>query len=263
MIYNSIMKNLILYFALALLVCACQAVEEPEEKPNILFIAIDDLRPELGCYGSPIAVTPNLDRIAEDGLLFNRAYCQEAICSPSRASLMTGARPDEIGVVTNSIYFRDLNPDIVTLPQHFIANGYEAVYTGKIYHGRMTDDEKSWSRKPSRDKITLEFPKNYALPENQKIAQENRAAMIEKYGNAARGGLGNGPAYECADVPDQSYLDGWNTDLAIATVRDMVEKGQQPFFLGYGFHHPHLNWTTPNKYRCPWWGSSDGPSCIL
>jgi iduronate 2-sulfatase len=103
-------------------------------RPNVLFIAIDDLRPELGCYGSPIAKSPVLDALVADGLRFNRAYCQQAICSPSKASLMTGARPDTIRVVENTAYFRDLNPDIVTLPQHFIANGYEAVYCGEIYH---------------------------------------------------------------------------------------------------------------------------------
>jgi iduronate 2-sulfatase len=89
-------------------------------KPNILFIAIDDLRPELGCYGSPIAMSPNLDKLAREGRRFDRAYCQQSICSPSRASLMTGARPDEIGVIENTAYFRDLNPNIVTLPQYFI-----------------------------------------------------------------------------------------------------------------------------------------------
>jgi iduronate 2-sulfatase len=87
-----------------------------EKKPNILFIAIDDLRTELGCYGSPIARSPNLDKLAKEGRLFDRAYCQQSICGPSRASLMTGARPDEIGVVENTAYFRELNPEIVTSP---------------------------------------------------------------------------------------------------------------------------------------------------
>ena len=119
------------------------------DKPNILFIAIDDLRPELGCYGSPIAITPNLDALAKDGLLFNRAYCQEAICAPSRASLLTGARPDTTGITHNYVKIRELNPDILTLPQHFIANGYETVYCGKIFHPGDTDEEHSWSRKPA------------------------------------------------------------------------------------------------------------------
>jgi len=220
-------------------------------KPNILFIAIDDLRPELGCYGSDIAVSPNLDRLAGHGLLFQRAYCQEAICSPSRASLMTGARPETIKVIENYTYFRDLNPDIVTLPQHLIAHGYETAYCGKIFHGAFTDNDLSWSRRPARNQLNVKrpgFPGGYALPENQAIFKRNKAAMIAKYGEAARYGLGMGPAYECADVLDQTYIDGYNTDLAIATLRDMIEQGGKPFFLGLGFKLPHLNWLSPKRY---------------
>ena len=221
------------------------------DRPNVLFIAIDDLRPELGCYGSEIAVTPNLDRLANNGLLFERAYCQEAICSPSRASLMTGARPETIKVIENYTYFRDLNPDIVTLPQHFRAHGYETAYVGKVYHGKFTDNERSWSRKPAHKSVKVKkpsFPGGYVLPENQAIFKKNKQAMIAKYGEAAKYGLGMGPAFEKADVTDQAYIDGYNTDLAIATMQDMVETGDKPFFLGYGFKNPHLNWLSPKRY---------------
>ncbi len=216
-------------------VTSCKQEDKPKDKPNILFIAIDDLRPELGCYGSDVAISPNLDKLADEGLLFSRAYCQQAICGPSRASLMTGARPETIGVTNNYVYFRDQNPDIVTLTQHFIANGYETVYCGKVFHGKMTDDEKSWSRKPAIDKVGFKSPKlpgGYVLPENQETIKKNKAVMIAKYGEQAKFGLGNGPAYECADVPDQVYSDGYNTDLAIATMKDMLKKGDKPFFLG-------------------------------
>lgn len=230
--------------------CASAPVERP--KPNVLFIAIDDLRPELGSYGSSIAQSPNLDELAGQGLQFNRAYCQQAICSPSRASLMTGARPETIGVIENYTYFRDLNPDLVTLPQHFRNNGYETVYCGKIYHAEYSDEELSWSREPARDQCEYQpprFPGGYALKENQEIFKKNKAAMIEKYGDAAKRGLGNGPAYENADVSDVSYEDGYNTQLAIATLKDMVAKEDgKPFFLGLGFKKPHLNWTAPKKY---------------
>ena len=124
------MKRILLTLALSTLVCSAFA----EKRPNILFIGADDLRPELGCYGSKIAVTPNLDKLATEGLLFNRAYVQQAICGPSRASLMTGLRPDTSGVTHNYLEFRELNPDIVTLPQHFRAHGYETAYCGKIFH---------------------------------------------------------------------------------------------------------------------------------
>ncbi|TWT83632.1 Arylsulfatase [Planctomycetes bacterium CA13] len=221
------------------------------DQPNILFIAIDDLRPELGCYGSEIAITPNLDKLAADGLLFNRAYCQEAICSPSRASLMTGARPDTIGVVENSAKFRDLNPDIVTLSQHFIANGYEAVHCGKIFHNvDHSDPEFSWSRQPNKKKLKLKAPRSaYALPENQAILKKNLETLEAKYGKGiGKTGLVHGPAYECADVPDQAYRDGYNTDLAIAEMKDIVADGDMPFFLGLGFYKPHLEFIAPKKY---------------
>ena len=225
-------------------------IEPTKQRPNILFIAIDDLRPELGCYGSDMAISPNIDALAANGLLFNNAYCQEAICSPSRASLMTGARPESIQVIENFTYFREQNPDIITLPQHFWANGYETVYTGKIYHNKEFGDGKlSWSRKP----VEIDNPKGnfgFKLPKNQKMQKENAAAMVAKYGeNALRNGLGKGPAYEFADFSDNEYEDGHNTDLAIATMKDMLEKNpDKPFFLGLGMKKPHLDWVAPKKY---------------
>ncbi len=243
-------------FTLIICLAGCKPSIESiptQQKPNILFIAIDDLRPELGCYGSEIAKTPNIDKLASQGLLFERAYCQQAICSPSRASLMTGARPESINIFENYTYFRDLHPDIITLPQHFRANGYETVYTGKIYHGKFTDEELSWSREPASDKVAFEKPKlpgGYALPENVEIFRKNQEAIRKKYGEGATShyALGRGPAYESADVPDHTYPDGYNTELAISTMKDMVEQGDKPFFLGLGFKLPHLDWVAPKKY---------------
>ncbi|WP_339882681.1 sulfatase [Polaribacter vadi] len=247
--------QLLLVFAIAF-GCKAKINDKPtvKKKPNILFIAIDDLRPELGAYGSEIAVTPNLDKLANDGLLFSKAYCQEAICSPSRASLMTGARPETINVVENFTYFREANPDIITLPQHFIANGYEAVHTGKIYHKPSFADAKlSWSREPAEDKMSIKpsnTPGGFASVESQEMFKKNRADMIAKYGpNAPRDGLGKGPAYENADVEDTFYEDGYNAELAIVTLKDMLEKNpNKPFFLGLGMKKPHLDWLAPKKY---------------
>ena len=104
-------------------------------RPNVLFIAIDDLRPALRCYGDRIAITPNFDRLASRGTVFNRAYCQQAVCSPSRLSLLTGRRPDTIRVWDLRTHFRDTLPDVVTLPQHFKNNGYHTQSLGKIFHG--------------------------------------------------------------------------------------------------------------------------------
>ncbi|TWU62709.1 Arylsulfatase [Crateriforma conspicua] len=217
------------------------------DRPNVLFVAIDDLRPELGCYGSEIAVTPNLDALAADGLLFNRAYCQQAICRPSRASLMTGARPETTGLFHNYVSLRELQPNILTLSQHFIANGYDAAYAGKIFHNGDNDDDTSWNRKPVQWLDGLDKPQKYHLAENRRSQSETAKEMLAKYGDAARRGLISGPTYEGADVPDHAYLDGYNTLRAIDMLDKMVQD-DKPFFLALGFHKPHLNWIAPKKY---------------
>ncbi|MDO6761208.1 sulfatase [Tamlana sp. 2_MG-2023] len=245
------MKPLILLIFI-ITFCSCEHKSNvTPSKPNILFIGIDDLRPELGCYGSDIAISPNLDKLASQGILFQNAYCQQAICGPSRASLLTGIRPETSGVFHNYIKFRDVNPDVVTLPQHFKNNGYETVYTGKIFHHGDLDDEKSWSRLPAIDSMTskgIKSPVGFALEKNIKERAETRKDMIAKYGDVAKYGLAMGQAYESADVPDNTYSDGYNTELAIATMKDMLSKGDTPFFLGLGFNKPHLNWVAPKKY---------------
>ncbi|SNQ44841.1 sulfatase [Cellulophaga lytica] len=240
------MKKLIKIICFILITTSCYS----QNKPNILFIAIDDLRPELGCYGSNIAITPNLDKLATEGLLFNNAYCQQAICGPSRASVLTGVRPETSGVYHNYIKFRDANPNVVTLPQQFKNNGYETVYCGKIFHHGDLDDELSWSRQPAIDSMLLKNikrPGGFVLEENNKDRKEQRAKMIAKYGEVAKYGLAMGTAYENADVADNEYLDGYNTELAIATMKEMATNNK-PFFLGLGFNKPHLNWTSPKKY---------------
>ncbi|MFZ9092797.1 MAG: sulfatase-like hydrolase/transferase, partial [Planctomycetaceae bacterium] len=227
----------------------CVVSVQAADRPNILFIAVDDLRPELGCYGSPIAKTPHLDRLAKQGLLFQRAYCQQAICRPSRASLMTGLRPESTGLFHNYVSLRDLQPDLLTLPEHLIANGYDAAYVGKIFHRGDTDDGRSWNRKAAvwlgPDIRKPNGP--YRLPENVALRQKNFDEMFAKYGEAARRGLASGPAFESADVPDHAYVDGFNTLLAMKTMQQLAAGGK-PFFLGMGFQLPHLNWCCPKRY---------------
>ncbi|WP_282035479.1 sulfatase [Saccharicrinis aurantiacus] len=246
------MNNRLIILAIALVTfVSCATKEESKKKPNILFIAFDDLRPELGCYGVNEVQSPNLDAIGNDGLIFDNAYCQQAICSPSRASLMTGARPETIGVVENYTYFRDKNPDIITLPQFFKQNGYETTYAGKIYHGKYNDPDLSWSRKAVHPKLDrIQTKGGFALKENQEFWEEDRAKMEAKYGkNALRNGLAQGPVCESADVPDYTYEDGYNTECAIATLKEMVSTNpDKPFFLGLGFKKPHLNFIAPKKY---------------
>ena len=219
------------------------------DRPNVLFIAIDDLRPELGCYGSDAILSPNLDALASQGMRFDRAYCQQAICSPSRASLLSGMRPDDTGITHNYVEFRDLNPDVITLPQHFMAHGYETVSSGKVFH-RPGDDPQSRSRQGAVNKIPYKKPKyTFADPKNHELHMQQKKEMFEKYGEASKRGLASGPAFENYDVPDHAYIDGWNTEVAIATLKDMVEgAADKPFFLALGFKLPHLNWVAPKKY---------------
>ena len=199
-------------------------------RPNVLFIAIDDLRPALGCYDDRVAITPNIDRLAGRGMLFKRAYCQEAVCSPSRLSLLTGRRPDTIRVWDLATHFRMAVPDSVTLPQHFRNHGYHTQSLGKIFHGsgKPSKDPPSWSVGPQFDLVR--DPKiRYALPENLRGRGLKRSAA------------------EAADVPDNTYIDGIVCDAAVTALAEL-RKGKQPFFLAVGFRKPHLPFCAPQKY---------------
>ncbi len=200
------------------------------ERPNVLFIAIDDLRPALGCYGDKTAVTPNIDRLAKRSTLFNRAYCQQAVCCPSRLSLLTGRRPDTTRVWDLSTHFRQALPDAVTLPQHFKQHGYHTQSIGKIFHGggKPAKDPPSWSAEPKYD-VSHEPKLRYALPKNLQGKGLKRNSS------------------EATDVPDRHYIDGVVCDTAIATLADL-EAQQTPFFLAVGFRKPHLPFCAPQKY---------------
>ena len=209
------------------------------ERPNVLFIAVDDLRPSIGCYGDKHAVTPNIDRLADSGVLFRNAYCQVAVCNPSRASLMTGLRPDNLGVWTLPIHFREARPDAVTLPQWFRKFGYTAVSHGKIYHN-PTPDPQSWSE-PIRNLPPLPYPypdgtKQYVKSEQSKLAK-----------NDWRKNNLRGPSTGAPDLPDNKVLDGARTDMAIEDLK-RLGKQSKPFFLAMGYIRPHLSWVAPKKY---------------
>jgi arylsulfatase A-like enzyme len=208
---------------------------------NVLFIAVDDLRNELGCYGVPGIHTPNIDRLAASGTAFDRAYCQQAVCSPSRTSLLTGCRPDTTKVYDLVTHFRKHLPDVVTLPQHFKNHGYFTRSVGKIYHSGL-DDERSWSEPPAQAGRPT-----YFLKENRDlVARRTAAAADKKFATpSARSNATKGPAYECADVPDNAYSDGAIADAAIAMLRQAKDK---PFFLAVGFLKPHLPFVAPKKY---------------
>ena len=241
------MKKLLILI-LALQNSSFLLADQNAKRPNILFIAVDDLRPELSCYGSKLAVTPNIDKLARRGRLFERAYCQQAICHPSRTSLLTGTRPDTNGITHNYVNFRDLNPDMLTLPRHFRDLGYQTFNYGKIFHRANDDIEQSWSGKPIFKGLDLPKPVGFALPENLKRRNQQFKEMFARYGEAAKRGLASGPAYESADVPDTTYRDGHNTAGAIAHLKRFAETPDQPFFLALGLYKPHLNFTAPKKY---------------
>src|SRR6478752_9582171 len=136
----------LLVFIASLVLAAVQSASSPaadSQRLNVLLIAFDDLRPELGCYGNKLIDTPNFDAVAKSGVRFERTYCQFPLCNPSRTSLLTGRQPNTTGVMDNSTYFRDAHPDFVTLPQHFKSNGYVTARTGKIFHGGI-DDTENW-----------------------------------------------------------------------------------------------------------------------
>ncbi len=212
------------------------------QKPNILFISVDDLRPDLGCYGNPVIKTPNIDRLAGQGTVFTRAYCQQALCNPSRASLMTGLRPDTLKVWDQATHFRKFNPDVVTLPQHFKNHGYESYGIGKIYHPGLYDPI-SWSS-PQPEIRIKSF---YRSPVTQR-RQLNREIEARKQGKSEEWirSVLLGPATEEYAGQDRDYLDGVVTDMAIRKLKDLKKK--TPFFLAVGFYRPHLPFVAPKKY---------------
>ncbi|MFM1767985.1 MAG: hypothetical protein RJA22_514 [Verrucomicrobiota bacterium] len=219
-------------------------------RPNILFLAVDDLRPELGCYGSPIVQSPNLDRLARSGVVFDRAYCQQAVCSPSRSSLMTGTRPDTTKVWDLKTHFRKALPDVVTLGQHFKNHGYFVQGAGKIYHGNY-DDKPTWSVPFGTIKaVKYALPSNAALEGEATARNKAEAAEAKAKGKARQDPdqAPRGPAFEKADVPDDTFQDGKLAVFGVERLREFSRQPNQPFFLALGFRKPHLPFVAPAKY---------------
>jgi arylsulfatase A-like enzyme len=237
---------------------ACSQAEPPEaeaeakggNRPNILFLAIDDLRPELGCYGAPDALSPALDGLAASGFLFERAYCQSAVCNPSRASLMTGKRPETIGVLDLRTDLREVSPDVLTLPQHFRQHGYYAASIGKIYHN-IFPDEPSWDERTYLPGFPFDPDAVYAGAEGISQQQEKIAARLEAGRPFRKDRLGEiyvkAQATEAPDVPDSAYYDGAQTDWAVAKLRELASS-EQPWFLAVGYYRPHLPFNAPKRY---------------
>jgi iduronate 2-sulfatase len=203
------------------------------QRPNVLFIAVDDLRVTLRCYGDDHVLSPQIDKLASEGTLFDRVYCQQTVCNPSRASLLTGMRPDTLRVWDLYTHFRQNRPEAVTLPQLFMRNGYHAQCVGKIFHNWRQDD---WKGDPTSWSVPSVL--NYNTHGNDKPQVKGPLPP-----NLASG-LGG---IECRDVPDNAYYDGRVADTAIQTLRE-ISKAEQPFFLGVGFWKPHAPFNAPKKY---------------
>lgn len=216
------------------------ADEIKRRRLNVLFIAVDDLRPQLGCYGVKTIKSPNIDHLAETGTVFTRAYCQQAVCSPSRTSLLTGRRPDTTMVYDLQTHFRDTIPDVVTLPQQFKRHGYYAAGMGKIYHGGL-DDSKSWSEphwRPNRQAWHTQKNINIIKQLRQELTAAGKSPRDVRRG-------ARGYPWEAPDLPDNQLADGALADYAVETMNRIKDK---PFFLAVGFYKPHLPFIAPKKY---------------
>lgn len=206
-------------------VAASAAVAQMRQRPNVLFIGADDLRPEMRCYGARQMVTPALDRLCEQGVRFDQAFCNIAVCGASRASIMKGLRPTPHRFTTWYSWAEKDAPDVPSLPMVFKQQGYHTASIGKVYHNEG-DDAGAWSEPEWRTDSIV-----WALPENSK----------------AEPGYNRGKAYEAADQPDAEYPDHKLCDRAIETLRRLAGQ-DKPFFLACGFLRPHLPFVAPKKY---------------
>jgi arylsulfatase A-like enzyme len=241
---------------------SCLASAKPK---NVLFIAVDDLKPILNAYGSTEAITPNIDRLASAGTVFLNAHCQQALCGPSRVSVLTGFYPDTIGIygMGNQSNLREKYPDIVTIPQHFKNNGYNTIGTGKIYDPRNVEgdwngpqDAIAWTtffgKNPFNARTGAPFRGGYHDPALKdlmnKLNAEGRAKGLKgKELTFYVRDNGGGPAVESYDVPDDAYSDGAIANRGIEQL-EMLKQSNQPFFLALGFLKPHLPFIAPKKY---------------
>jgi len=196
---------------------------------NVLFIAVDDLRPQLGCFGHDQIISPNIDRLAAGGMMFERAFCQVPVCGASRSSLLTGVRPARDRFVSYDTWAEKDMPDTVTLPALFKNHGYHTVSNGKVFH-HLQDCSESWSEPPWRPSGDW---RNYQLEPHRDLQKTNPR--------------GAGPSTETADVADDAYFDG---QIASKTISDLqrLSEMESPFFIAAGFLKPHLPFNAPAKY---------------
>jgi iduronate 2-sulfatase len=202
------------------------------KRPNVLFIAVDDLRPQIGCYGHKQMISPNIDRLASNGVIFSRCYCQVPVCGASRASLLTGVRPTPERFLNYATWADKDLPGALSLPKHFRDHGYYTISNGKVFH-HATDCLTGWTERPWRPGPSP------AGNWRDYVTQENIALAATRQGR--------GPAFEVGEVKDNAYFDGQIADKAISDLRRLKEMNK-PFFLAVGFLKPHLPFNAPAKY---------------
>jgi len=236
--------------ALALLACLSTFAAEPRK--NVLLLVSDDCGTRMGTYGGP-ALTPNIDALAREGVRFDRAYCQYALCNPSRTSFLTGLRPDTTGVYDNAKEFRKVIPDIVTMPEMFKNNGYSVARIGKLYHYGVPkeigtnglDDPQSWEQVwnprgrdcDDEDKI---FSIGVGAGSTIDSAKGKTGQVLVGTGN-----YGGTLSWLAAEGTDSEQTDG---KIAAQAITFLQEKRAKPFFLAVGFFRPHTPYVSPKKY---------------
>ncbi|WOO41014.1 sulfatase [Rubellicoccus peritrichatus] len=242
-------KILFFIFLISNAVFSCLHAED-DSRPNILFIAIDDLKPMLGCYGDNIVQSPEIDRLAAQGTVFLNNQCQAPICGPSRASLLTGLRQDTTQVYDLKTKMRDVHPDILTLPEYFKNNGYETVGMGKIFDGRCVDNRKFQDKPSWSTPFTYHYGK---LPSAAGFVNPKTVQWIKSQKDSKGDSIpvwsvkGIPPTEGTEDVPDNAYSDGAMADAAVEWI-EAFAMVDQPFFLAVGFNKPHLPFIAPKKY---------------
>jgi len=229
------MNKIVLFVSLVFFIsCSSQNEQDANSsQPNILFIMVDDLKTELGCYGKAHIVSPNIDKLAEKGLLFNRAYVQNPVCGASRASILSGLRPTINRFWDYKSMIDEDAPGTTTLPQQFKENGYYTLSNGKIFHILDDSEERSWSEP--------------AWHVSDRNGRTGRTMLDEDSPNYIGGTKNRGPYYESPEVEDSAYTDGKILNKSIADLKRLSEK-KEPFFLAVGFLKPHLPFYAPKKY---------------
>ncbi|MBI4559853.1 MAG: sulfatase [Candidatus Hydrogenedentes bacterium] len=202
----------------------------PEKRPNVLFIAMDDMNTCLGCYGHPIVKSPNIDRLAAQGVRFELACCQYPLCNPSRTSLLTGLRAETTRIMDNNTSARSVMPDMLTLPQHFRANGYHTATVGKIFHGKFPDPT-SWE-----EQLPL-VPRDWQ--------KQRHFVPRESSGEPPPTEEGDRIVWQMTDSPDFAEPDG---AAALSAAEFLRREYEKPFFLAVGIHKPHMPYVAPKKY---------------